>query len=67
VNGGIGGFCLFCGFIKMAAAEEKTASFMAVISSAILLNESVRADVSAEIMMVLSFILISVKMKKGPH
>ena len=54
-------------FEPIAAAEEETASFMAVISSAILLNESVRADVSAESLMVLSFILISVKTKKGPH
>jgi hypothetical protein len=48
----------------MAAAEEETASFMAVISSAILESESVRADVSAEILMVLSFILKLLKIKK---
>ena len=44
-------------FAPIAVAEDETTSFMVVISSAILLNESVRADVSAESLMVLSFIL----------
>ena len=48
----------------MATAEEETASFMAVISSAIFESESVRADVSAESLMVLSFILKFLKIKK---
>ena len=51
-------------FAPIAVAEEETASFMAVISSAILLSESVRADVSAESLMVLSFILKLLKIKK---
>ncbi|WP_363240639.1 hypothetical protein [Ruminobacter sp.] len=51
-------------FAPMAAAEEETASFMAVISSAILESESERADVSAESLMVLSFILKLLKIKK---
>ena len=48
----------------MAAAEEVNRSFMAVISSAILKSESERADVSAESLMVLSFILKLLKIKK---
>jgi hypothetical protein len=48
----------------MAAAEEVNRSFMAVISSAILESESERADVSAESLMVLSFILKLLKIKK---
>ena len=51
-------------FALIAAADEETASFMAVISSAILLNESVRADVSVESLMVLSFILKLLKIIK---
>ena len=51
-------------FAPMAAAEDETESFMAVISSAILESESVRADVSAESLMVLSFILKLLKIKK---
>jgi hypothetical protein len=43
----------------MTSAEKETASFMDVIYSAILTDESVRADVSAESLMVLSFILFS--------
>jgi len=41
----------------MAATEEVKASFVAVISSAILQSESLRADVEAESLMVPSFIL----------
>ena len=55
---------IYLRFALIAAADEETASFMAVISSAILLNESVRADVSVESLMVLSFILKLLKIIK---
>ena len=55
---------IYLRFALIAVADEETASFMAVISSAILLNESDRADVSVESLMVLSFILKLLKIIK---